>query len=196
MTWLGRTRGRRTERLATDREVHSTFKSERENLSWTALMITGDPLLVEKAIVDASGLQKTATGVFVDWLAHWANAATARASANLVRDPILRSAREYEILECEHLEHAPLQATEILAVRQLNPEEIVEGLDPLARTVLVLRGIQRATIFDCAQFLRLPRQAVAKAYCHALTWLEQRGAKIGNADRPFTCACIGSDYLI
>ncbi len=196
MKWPQRNEGQKQDRFATDRELRSMFASERENLNWIALIITGDPILVEKAIVDANGLQRTATGVFVDWLEQWANSATARASANLVRDPIVRSAREYEMLDCEHLEHGTLQPNEILAMRQLNPMEIVVGLNPLARTILVMRGIQQATIFDCALFLRLPRQAVAKAYCHALTWLEQHGARAGSLDRVLTCTCVESSLLM
>jgi hypothetical protein len=67
-----------------------------------------------------------------------------------------------------------LSNDQIASLRRVAPRDIVAALDPLARSALVLRGIQHASIADCALLLDVPRHIVADAYCQALRWNRER----------------------
>ncbi|HWR34578.1 MAG TPA: hypothetical protein VN622_01755 [Clostridia bacterium] len=153
--------------------MQETFDLEHENLHWTALVITGDPTLAEKSIVDASGLQKSSSSVFRDWLTQWAHSATARAAAGNIHEIISVSAKSYSNWNCEHSDHELLSADQIVFVRRLEAQQIIESLDPLARSMLVLRGVQHASLSDCSLLLGVQRRSVMGAYCHALSWLRE-----------------------
>lgn len=164
--------------LATTLEMQATFDAERENLYWIAFVITGDSLQAERSIIDASGLQKTNSGVFRDWLTRWAHSATARVAARGMRAAIDASAQTYSDKVCGHSDHELLSADQVAFIRELDPKQIIVNLDPLARSILVLRGIQRASISDCALLLDVPRRSVIGAYCHTLNWLQSnRGSE-------------------
>ncbi len=170
------------ERFATDAEMRQAFEMEHETLRWVSLVITGDTSKAEKAIVDATGLQKTSGGVFRDWLARWAHSATARVAVVNVRDSIIADASKYFTCSCSHMDHELLSDAQSVALRKLDPQEIVANLDFLARAVLVLRGIQRASISDCSMLLGVPRSSITSAYCHALRWFYKR-MQIGEGSR-------------
>ena len=53
----------------------------------------------------------------------------------------------------------------------IDPGIIIAELDPLARSVLVLRTAIRASIPDCALRLNVSRSTVLAANCRAMTWL-------------------------
>ena len=48
--------------------------------------------------------------------------------------------------------------------------KVVQQLDVLARTVLVLHGCHRASFEDCVFLLHVPLQSAIGAYCKALQW--------------------------
>jgi hypothetical protein len=48
--------------------------------------------------------------------------------------------------------------------------KLIAALDPLARCALVRRGIQHASLADCALLLEVSRGIVAGAYSRALRW--------------------------
>lgn len=169
-------------RFATDAEMRQAFVAEQESLRWISLVITGDAAKAESAIVDASGLQKTSSGVFRDWLVQWAHSATARVAAANVRDSIIANSSKYLTFSCDHSDHDLLSEAQINALRELDPHEIVVNLDPLARATLVLRGIQKTSIFDCSMLLEVPRRAIASAYCHAVRWLHERQRIVETGD--------------
>ena len=58
-------------------------------------------------------------------------------------------------------------------------KSIVAALDPLARSALVLRGIQHFSITDCALLLDMPRRIVAVAYFRAVRWNDERAGAQG-----------------
>lgn len=158
------------DRFATSAEIEGVFDVERENLCWIAYAITGNEQLAEQSLVDARGLQPLATGVFREWLVQWAASATARVAATNIGESLRRAAKKYSAWSCDHHSH-DISHEELSLLGQLSPEEIVDGLDPLARTILVLRGMHRASISDCTILLNVSRRAVLAAYCHALRWL-------------------------
>jgi hypothetical protein len=116
--------------------------------------------------------------VFRDWLIEWANHVTVRAAVRAVHDLISASAKRYAGSSREASDYDVLSDVlcddQIAFLRHVDPRDIIAALDPLARSALVLRGIQHASIADCALLLDVPRQIVAAAYCEALRWNSER----------------------
>jgi DNA-directed RNA polymerase specialized sigma24 family protein len=152
------------------REIQSAFAEQRNYLCWIALLITGDAALADLAVVNASALSANYSSVFRDWLIGWAKYATVRAAVREVRDLISASASHYEDSSSEHCDDDVLSDGQIMSLRHVDPREIIAALDPLARCALVLRGIEHASLADCALWLDVSRGIVAGAYSHALRW--------------------------
>jgi hypothetical protein len=158
---------------ASSHEIQSAFAEQRNYLYWIALLITGDDALADLAVVNASALSANYSSVFRDWLIGWAKYATVRAAVREVRDLISASASHYVDSSSEHCDDDVLSDDQILSLRHVDPREIIAALDPLARCALVLRGIQRASLADCALMLEVSRGIVAGAYSQALGWSGQ-----------------------
>jgi DNA-directed RNA polymerase specialized sigma24 family protein len=158
--------------LASSHEIQSAFTEQREYLHWIALLITGDEVLADLAVVNASALSANYSSVFRDWLIGWATYATVRAAVREVRDLISASASHYVDSVSEHRDRDDdvLPDDQIMLLRHADPREIIAALDPLARCALVLRGIQHASLADCALLLDVSRGIVAGAYSQALRW--------------------------
>ncbi len=161
-------------RIASRSEIKATFEEEGDYLFWIALLITGDATDARQSIVNASELSSSGTGVFHDWLIRWAHSATARVAVEKVREVIQASANHYADWDCTHGDHNVFSNEEIQLLRQVESHEIIAALDPLARSVLVLRAVQHASISECASILGLRRRCVTGAYCCALQWENQR----------------------
>jgi hypothetical protein len=163
--------------LASSHEIQSAFAEQRDYLYWIALLITGDDALADLAVVNASALSANYSSVFRDWLIGWGKYATVRAAVREVRDLISASAGHYVDSLSEHRDDDALSDDQIMSLRHVDPREVIAALDPLARCALVLRGIQHASLADCALLLGVSRGIVAGAYSQALRWnREQIGA--------------------
>jgi DNA-directed RNA polymerase specialized sigma24 family protein len=160
--------------LASSHEIRSAFVEQGDYLNWMALIITGDHALADRAVINASDLSASYSSVFRDWLMGWTNTATVRAAVREVRDLISASASRYIDSSCEHPDNDVLSDDQIASLRHLDTRDIVAALDPLARSALVLRGIQHFSITDCALLLDMPRRIVAAAYCRAVRWNDER----------------------
>jgi DNA-directed RNA polymerase specialized sigma24 family protein len=160
---LDRPKGSRT----SSHEIQSAFAEQRNYLYWITLRITGDNALAHLAVVNASALSANYSSVFRDWLIGWA---TVRAALREVRDLISASASQYVDSSSERCDDDVLSDDQIMSLRHVDPREIIAALDPLARCALVLRGIQHASLADCALLLDVPRGIVAGAYSQALRW--------------------------
>ena len=160
--------------LASSHEIRSAFVEQRDHLNWIALIITGDHALADRAVINASDLSASYSSVFRDWLMGWTNTATVRAAVREVRDLISASASRYIDSSCEHSDNDVLSDDQIALLRHVDTRDIVAALDPLARSALVLRGIQHFSITDCALLLDTPRRIVAAAYCRAVRWNDER----------------------
>ncbi len=160
--------------IATAEDFRSVFETEHDHLEWIAMVITGDAALAQKCLVDACGLSANRAGVFRDWLATWSRSASARIAIREMRDAITASAAQYLNRTCDHANHPLLSQGEIESVRQLAPTQVIRDLDPISRAVLVLRGLQGASIADCALQLQVPRKCVLAAYCNALRWISEK----------------------
>jgi DNA-directed RNA polymerase specialized sigma24 family protein len=165
--------------LASSHEIKSAFVEQRDYLNWVALIITGDDALAGQAVINASDLSTSGSSVFRDWLIGWTKSATVRAAVREVHDLILASASRYTDSSCAHSENDVLSGDQIASLRHVDTRDIVAALDPLARSALVLRGIQHFSIADCGLLLEVPRQIVAAAYCRAVRWNEERAGAHG-----------------
>ena len=178
MEWFHSTAREQTERtkggLASSHEIQSAFAEQRDYLYWLALLITGDGPLADLAVVNASALSANYSSVFRDWLIGWATYATVRAAVREVRDLISAAASHYVDSSSEQSDGDVLSGDQIMSLRNVDPRDIIAALDPLARSALVLRGIQHDSIADCALLLDMPRRIVTAAYCQALRWNNER----------------------
>jgi DNA-directed RNA polymerase specialized sigma24 family protein len=175
MEWFHSTERKQLDRpqgsRASSHEIQAAFAEQRNYLYWIALLMTGDDALADLAVVNASALSANDRSVFRDWLIGWAKYATVRAAVREVRDLICASASHYVDSSFEHREDDVLSDDQIMSLRHVDPREIIAALDPLARSALVLRGIQHASLADCALLLDVSRGIVARAYSHALRWI-------------------------
>ena len=160
--------------LASSHEIQSAFDEQRDYLYWIALLITGDKALADLAVVNASSLSANYSSVFRDWLNGWAKYATVRAAVREVHDLISASATYFAESPSDEADDDVLSGNQIASLRLVDPREVIAALDPLARAAFVLRGIQHASIADCALLLDVPRRIVAAAYCRALRWNSER----------------------
>jgi DNA-directed RNA polymerase specialized sigma24 family protein len=189
MEWFHSTEGEKQERpqdsLASSLEIQSAFAEQRDYLNWIALLITGDQVLADEAVINASGLSARHSSVFRDWLAGWTKSATVRAAVRQVRGLISASASSYTNPTWGNADCDVFSDSQIASLRHVDPRGIIAALDPLARSALVLRGIQHSSIADCALLLDMPPRIVAAAYCEALRWNNERADEDGapNDDR-------------
>jgi hypothetical protein len=149
-------------------ETQDPFADQSESLYWTALMITGSAGLAERSIIDATGLAETGSRDFRDWLVLWAHLATARTALNAVRSSIQVTGKRYADWTCSHHSHEPLSMRETRTLQKLDPSVVVQQLDVVARSVLVLRGCHGASFDDCVFLLNVPLQSAIGAYCTAV----------------------------
>ncbi len=156
--------------IASSHEIQSAFAEQRDYLYWIALLITGDEALANLAVVNASALSANYSSVFRDWLIGWATYATVRAAVREVRDLLSASASQFADSFSERCDDDVLSDDQILSLRHVDPREVIAALNPLARCALVLRGIQHASLADCALLLDVSRGIVAGAYAQALRW--------------------------
>lgn len=164
--------------------MQAAFDHESEDLHWLALVITGDTSLAKESVVNASGLAPMSGRVFREWLVRWAHSATARVAAEAVRAEIFAAAEKYSQWSCSHTEHELISPEEAALLRRCDPLRIASDLDPLQRSVLVLRGMQRASVSYCALLLNVPRRSVVGAHCSVLEWLSHRQEEATSARRP------------
>jgi hypothetical protein len=176
--------------LVSSQEIKSILAEQRDYLYWTSLVITGDDAIAKQAMVNASDLSASWSDVFRDWVIGWASHVTVRAAVRAVHDLISASAKRYSGSSCESSDYNVLSGVlsndQVVSLRRVDPRDIVAALDPLARSALVLRGIQHASIADCVLLLDVPRHIVADAYCQALRWNRERAGDDLKAVGPWT----------
>ena len=68
------------------------------------------------------------------------------------------------------ISHEPLSMQQTRTLQELHPNVVIQQLDVLARSVLVLRGCHGASFEDCVFLLNVPLQAAIGAYCTAVEW--------------------------
>jgi len=163
--------------IAPEGEKKAVFVTEYERLYWTALLITGNPETADRALANASKLSDAATPVFRDWLTKWANSATAHTAVEEIRDQILAAALTYPANSRQEL-HEPLSPEQVSFLQRVEAGALIGSLDPLARSALVLIGVQSNSLSGCARLLRVPRNNIIAAYSRAVAWLSNPQAAV------------------
>ena len=118
-------------------------------------------------------------GPFRDWLNEWAKAATITTAISRCAGVIKGWEATYKDRGCTHAEHRSQgddaeRERKLRVVLGTDLSIVLAELDPLSRTVLVLRVAMRSTIQDCAFRLNVSRSAVLAANCRAMTWLHDQ----------------------
>jgi hypothetical protein len=188
MSWFHRTRNAVDARnYASPAEIAVCFQDQRYLLRSLAFLVTGDQGTAERAIVTASEITLRGNTPFRDWLIEWAKAATITAATSLTGDAIRASEAMYNDRRCPHVEHLchlddEQRAASLALILQLDAQDIITELDPLCRSILVLRIAIRSSIQDCSLRLNVSRSAAAAANCVAMTWLDYRHVKPVESD--------------
>jgi len=154
-------------------EVLACFQDERDLLFRLALLITGDKATAEQSVVNACDMTVHGRSPFRDWLTEWAKSSTITSAISKTVGAIRSCEPVYKDLHCLHSEHRVqgYDAGRMSFLFGIDPSIIIAELDPLARSVLVLRTAIRASIQDCALRLNVSRSTVLAANCRTMTWL-------------------------
>jgi DNA-directed RNA polymerase specialized sigma24 family protein len=178
MLWFNAKRNSLTGRdKASVSEVVACFRDERDLLFRLAWLIAGDRATAEQSVVNACNMTVQGHSPFRDWLTEWAKSSTIMSAISKTLDAIRSCEPAYKDLRCLHPEH---RAQGNDAERRMSflfgidPSITIAELDPLARSVLVLRTATRASIQDCALRLNVSRSTVLAANCRAMTWIRDR----------------------
>ena len=147
-------------------ELEGASVARRRSLHWTALMITGDAEAAARCIVDAAGLAEGDETAFRGWLMEWAQKATARSAASLMRSHLHAAAAQYAGKVCSH-RHQPLSTEQSRCLLKLESRALMQ-FDILARAVLVLYGCFRIPLSECAAMLNVQEGSATGAYCQSL----------------------------
>jgi len=167
-----------TRNHASAAEVVACFQDERSLLSRLALLITGDQVAANRSVVNACEITLHSTPPFRDWLLEWAKAATIASAISRGAEAIRACEATYKNERSPHVEHLlpgdnENRAASLKLILQADPHDAIAELDPLCRTVLVLRTAIRSSIQDCVLRLNVSRAAVLAANCRAMTWLNE-----------------------
>jgi hypothetical protein len=163
--------------FAAANDTHDLFLDPYDELLWMALLVCGDPVHAERAVVEIGKASDNGNRVLRDWFFQSAAHATARVAAEEVRSAIFKSALTYSTLSYSDEYIDPLTDVQLDVLYSVPVERVIHELDPFARGVLVLRGIMEVSISDCARLLEVSRDHVIAAYCRMLGWLrfQERG---------------------
>jgi len=167
---------------ASPAEVVACFHDQRNVLGRLAFLITGDHATADQTVVQACEITLQGNSPFRDWLLEWAKTATIASAISHGTEAIRVCEAAYEDRRCPHVEHLSQgddeeRAASLDLILGAVTQKLLTELDPLCRTVLVLRLAIRSSIQDCALRLNVSRAAVLGANCHAMTWLHDGHAK-------------------
>jgi hypothetical protein len=184
-------------------EILGCFRDEHEILLRLALLITGERDTAEQSLRKAREIAAHGPNPFPERLTDWVKWVTIKAAISSSRHKISRFERMYINLNCTHSEHllqfndSKLRECHSYLFR-IDPNIVIAELDPLARAVLVLRTIARASILDCTLRLRLSPNTVLAANCRATTWvrrMQEQDHSDGDSEGPWGLSSSG-DYLL
>ena len=162
-------------------EIRAGFEDEHKTLSRLAFVITGDIGAAERSVSEARKLVTSGVHLlpFREQLKEWVKSVTITVAISNSLHEIARSESLYVNQNCMHPEHL-LNGTDSKLrefrnfLLQIDPEIVIGELDPLARTVTILRTIAGASILDCILRLKLSLDTVLAANCRAMTWFEEK----------------------
>jgi hypothetical protein len=167
---------------ASPAEIVACFRDEIELLDRLAFFITADRATAEQAVAQACETTLQGNSPFPDWLLEWAKTATITAAISRQGKAIRICEAMYKDRRCPHVEHLchlddERRATSLALILQMDAQKINSELDPLCRSILVLRIAIRSSIQECSLRLNVSRAIVLAANCLAMTWLEYHRMK-------------------
>jgi hypothetical protein len=162
-------------------EIRSRFEGEHEILWRLAFLITGDLRAAERSVSKAHELVTNVMHPlpFPEQLKEWVKSVTITVAITNSLHEIARCESLYVNQNCMHSEHL-LNVTDSKLrefrnfLLQIDPKIVIAELDPLARTVTILRTTAGASILDCILRLKLSLDTVLAANCRAMTWFEEK----------------------
>jgi len=157
--------------FASVNDIRKVFHEHRVELEWLAYFITGDRVITATCVIDACALTESHHSVFVEWLLSWARHATLRSAIETQNDRVKRVSARYNHTTLIQPLHDPLTAEELQVVVQQS-DVLIPRLDVVARTVLVICGVQKSSIADAALMLGISKAVASAAYSAALDCLE------------------------
>lgn len=157
--------------FATVSEIRDVFHEHRSELEWLAYFITGDKAIAAACVTEACELSESHRSVFTEWLLTWARHATTRSAIDTQHARIKQVCARYDGTTLSQPRQQPL-TEETLEVLTRNSEFLVAKLDVVARSVLVISGMQKHSIADAALMLGVSRAVASAAYRVALDFLE------------------------
>ena len=163
-------------------EVFTCFRDQRNLLDRLAFLITADRAAAEQAVGQAYEVTVQGNSPFRHWLLEWAKVATIAAAISRQDKAIRMCEAMYKDRRCTHGEHLrqlddEWRASSLALILQVDAQKIIAELDPLCRTILVLRIATQSSIQDCSLRLNVSRSAAVAANCVAMTWLDYRQLK-------------------
>ena len=159
-------------------EVVECFSDRKSLLLQLALLITGEKQSAEQSVVNACDLTAKGSTPFRYWLSEWAKAATIGAAINRSLSAIQQceaaGAQAHASARGRaHPEDGWESDRSLETLLVMDPAVVISQLDPLARTVLVLRLALRYSLQDCVFRLNVSRVALVRAQSRALAWLDE-----------------------
>ena len=177
MSWL---RGKPKLAPGSDRssksEILACFEEQKDVLSRLGWLIVGDEAKGEAAVLSACEIAARGTAPLKWRLREWTEWVTVKAAISESRDAICACELSYHGVRCTHSQHLQQECSaEVLRDRnfllRIDPCIMLAELDPLARSVLILRTMLRASFFDCTLRLNMSSEVVVAANCQATAWL-------------------------
>ncbi len=153
------------------------YCSNEENILFRlAYLITGDEVQAEDSIIAAYDLAEHGETPFRDWRLEWAKCATVRSAIEARLDEIRGCEDRYKNSDRKRPRHRPQVMSHDLpamteSVLCLDPERVISELDPLARAILVLRGVLRSSVRDCSIQLNVSCESVLAVQHRITKWL-------------------------
>lgn len=160
-------------------EIVACFRDETKLLGRLAFFITADNTAAEQAVAQACETTLHGNSPFCDWLFEWAKAATITAAISQHGKAIRACAAMYEDRNCAHAGHfcelsSERKAASLGLILHMDVQKFSAELDPLCRTIVVLRTAIRSSIQECSLRLNVSRAVILAANCLAMTWLDYR----------------------
>ena len=152
-------------------EIREVFHEHRSELEWLAYFITGDQAIAAACVTEACASSESHRSVFTEWLLTWARHATTRSAIETQHARIKQVCAKYDGVSMSQPRHEPL-TEDVLEVVIRNSDAFIARLDVIARTALVISGMQKNSIADAALMLGVSRAVASAAYNVALDCLE------------------------
>jgi hypothetical protein len=151
--------------------IGRVFSQHREQLEWLANFLTGDEKIAAACLVDACTLAESENPGCQEWLLNGACLATIRSAVQIQQRRIVQLSFAYQQHPCIHGGHKAL-SSDWLEILVEESSVVIERLDVLSRSALVICGLEKCSADEAAALLGIDPAGVEGAYCAAIKSLE------------------------